>query len=80
MDVHIASVPAAIDIKGLSSSQIDKSIMSFPMNILKAPEWYVKKERNLEEHRDTAEKVSSGHTVSITDDYKQLNIFDILGM
>ena len=54
--------------------------MSFPMNILKAPEWYVKKERNLEEHRDTAEKVSSGHTVPITDDYKQLNIFDILGM
>ena len=80
VDHALSSFPAAIDIKGLSSSQIDKSIMSFPMNILKAPEWYVKKERNLEEHRDTAEKVSSGHTVSITDDYKQLNIFDILGM
>lgn len=80
---------SAIEIRGLTREQIAKSIENFPLNILKAPEWYFVDEEDgkntVETVKATVEAVESTvmpkkHTEINYDDCKQVSIFDLLGI
>lgn len=70
---------SAIDIRGLTREQVAKSIERFPLNILRAPEWYF---TNKNTNKDAVKIASSKESVKEIryDDCKQISIFDMLAL
>lgn len=79
IDNAIEKFADAINLKGLTRLQISKSIEKFPMNILKAPEWYFITE-DKSEVKETVLTASISKPISEIDNCKQLSVFDLMGI
>lgn len=63
----------AIELEGLNEEQIKKSIERYPLNVLKAPEWFFNAERKNSDINEI-----SIESINMDTKWEQMSIFDIL--
>lgn len=81
IDIAVKNFKNAIELPELTREQIDESIRRFPLNILHVPEWYLKDEKEeIKPEKANTEGKSQILDYSDYSEFKQLNIFEVLGI